>query len=149
MKGKFNNLLIGLGIGTLLSLIFFAGFFAGSTVQQRQYSNLGANDPNIRDFLTAYHLVTQRSFFKPFDKHHLVYAAIDGMLSATGDPHTLFLSPPQNQAADHQLNGANFSGIGAIVVPYHGNLQIVAPLPRTPAAQAGLKANDIVIKIAG
>jgi carboxyl-terminal processing protease len=149
MKGKFNNLLIGLGIGTLLSLIFFAGFFAGSTVQQRQYNNLGANDPNVRDFLTAYHLVTQRSYFKPFDKHHLVYAAIDGMLSATGDPHTLFLSPPQNQQADSQLNGAQFSGIGAIVQSVCRGLDIVTPLPGGPALKAGLRRGDVVTSING
>lgn len=150
MNPRRGGLLLGLAIGALLSLIFAVGFVAGTAVEQRRVaSSVDSSDPNVREFLYAYHLVTQRSYFRPFDKHHLVYAAIDGMLAATGDPHTLFLSPPQNQAADHQLNGANFSGIGAIVVPYHGNLQIVAPLPRTPATQAGLKANDVVTKIGG
>jgi carboxyl-terminal processing protease len=149
MKGKLNNLLLGLGIGTILSLIFFAGFFVGSGVQRNQYSALGANDPNIREFLTAYHLVTQRSYYKPLDKHHLVYAAIDGMLSATGDPHTLFLAPPQNQQADEQLNGSQFSGIGAIVQSGCTGLNIVTPLPDSPAAKAGLERGDVVVQING
>jgi carboxyl-terminal processing protease len=150
MNLRRGGLFLGLAIGAFLSLIFAVGFVAGTAVEQRRVASaVDSSDPNVREFLYAYHLVTQRSYFRPFDKHHLVYAAIDGMLAATGDPHTLFLSPPQNQAADHQLNGTNFSGIGAIVVPYHGNLQIVAPLPRTPAMQAGLKANDVVTKIGG
>jgi carboxyl-terminal processing protease len=149
MKGKFNNLLVGLGIGTLLSLIFFGGFFAGTIVQQRHYNDLGANDPNVREFLTAYHLVTQRSYFRPFDTHHLVYAAIDGMLSATGDPHTLFLSPPQNRQASQQLNGSEFSGIGAIVQGACRGLNIVTPLPGSPALKAGLRRGDLVTRING
>ena len=149
MKGKFNNLLVGLGIGTLLSLIFFGGFFAGTIVQQRHYNDLGANDPNVREFLTAYHLVTQRSYFRPFDTHHLVYAAIDGMLSATGDPHTLFLSPPQNRQASQQLNGSEFSGIGAIVQGACRGLNIVTPLPGSPALKAGLQRGDLVTRING
>jgi carboxyl-terminal processing protease len=149
MKGKFNNLLVGLGIGTILSLIFFAGFFVGFGVQQKQYSSLGANDPNVREFLTAYHLVTQRSYFKPLNKQHLMYAAIDGMLTATGDPHTLFLSPPQNQQADSQLNGAQFSGIGAIVQSGCTGLDIVTPLPGSPASKAGLERGDVVVRIDG
>lgn len=149
MKGRLNNLLAGLGIGTLLSAIFFAGFFTGSTVKQRQYSALGANDPNVRDFLTAYHLVTQRSYFRPFNRQRLVYAAINGMLSATGDPHTLFLSPPQNQQADTQLNGTQFSGIGAIVQSECSGLDIVTPLPGSPALASGLRRGDVVTKING
>lgn len=150
MNPRRGGLFLGLVIGAFLSVIFAVGFVAGAAVEQRRVAtSTDASDPNVREFLYAYHLVTQRSYFRPFDKHHLVYAAIDGMLAATGDPHTLFLSPPQNQAADHQLNGSNFSGIGAIVVPYRGNLQIVAPLPHTPAAQAGLRANDVVTSIGG
>jgi carboxyl-terminal processing protease len=150
MNARRGGLFLGFAIGALLSIIFAVGFVAGAAVEQRRVaSSVDSSDPNVREFLYAYHLVTQRSYFRPFDKHHLVYAAIDGMLAATGDPHTLFLSPPQNQAADHQLNGANFSGIGAIVVPYHGDLQVVAPLPHTPATAAGLKANDLVTRIGG
>ena len=150
MTTRRGGLVLGLAIGALLSIIFAVGFVAGAAVEQRRVAaSVDSSDPNVREFLYAYHLVTQRSYFRPFDAHHLVYAAIDGMLAATGDPHTLFLSPPQNHAADQQLNGSNFSGIGAIVVPFHGNLQIVAPLPRTPASQAGLKANDIVTRIDG
>jgi carboxyl-terminal processing protease len=149
MKGKLNNLLVGLGIGTLLSLIFFGGFFTGTVVQQRHYSDLGANDPNVREFLTAYHLVTQKSYFRPFDKQHLLYAAIDGMLGATGDPHTLFLSPPENRQAAQQLNGSEFSGIGAIVQGVCRGLNIVTPLPGSPALKAGLKRGDLVTRING
>jgi carboxyl-terminal processing protease len=141
---------LSLLLGAVLSLVFLAGFGAGMVFQEQHGSaSANANDPNLRDFLTAYHLVTQRSYYRPFDRQHLIYAAIDGMLAATGDPHTLFLSPPENRVADQELNGSQFSGIGAMVAPDGGTLEIVAPLPNTPAAEAGLQAGDLVTKIDG
>jgi carboxyl-terminal processing protease len=71
------------------------------------------------------------------------------MLNATGDPHTLFLSPQENVLADQQLNGIPFSGIGAIVAPVNGDLQVLAPLPHSPAFTAGIRTGDLVVDING
>lgn len=141
---------IGIAIGLILSIVFAGGFLVGALAQRATgASGPQTSDSNLREFLYAYDLVTQRSYFRPFDRQHLVYAAIDGMLSATGDPHTLFLSPNENQVANKQLNGSQFSGIGAIVMSDHGHLDVWAPLPHSPAAAAGLKPDDVVTKIDG
>jgi carboxyl-terminal processing protease len=145
-----GGLALGLTIGAVLSIVFISGFLFGAVYDRHQVnSSLDASDPDIQSFLSAYNLVTQKSYYRPFDKHRLLYAAIDGMLSATGDPHTVFLSPPENQQADSQLNGSQFSGIGAIVAPATGGLEIVSPVPKSPAARAGLRAGDLVVKING
>lgn len=149
MKVQRNAALLGVMIGAVLSLIFLLGFVSGAAFgQHRQSAADGTSDRNLNDFLTAYRLVTQHSYYH-LNKQHLVYAAIDGMLSATGDPHTLFLSRRDNQVADQQINGSRFSGIGAIVAPAHQSLEIVAPLPHTPASEAGIHAGDRVIRIDG
>jgi carboxyl-terminal processing protease len=139
---------IGLLVGALLSLVFAVGFVSGTIFTRGGQAAGNTSDTNLRDFLTAYHLVTN-SYYQPVDRRRLVYAAIDGMLSATGDPHTLFLSPSENTVADQQLNGVQFSGIGAIVVPDRGSLQVLAPLPHSPASLAGMRAGDIVVEING
>jgi carboxyl-terminal processing protease len=144
-----TSLLAGLVIGLFLSTIFLAGFAVGALVERNQSPDVATSDSNLRDFMTAYHLVTQRSYFRPFDKKHLIYAAIDGMLAATGDPHTLFLTPPENQIATSEINGSGFGGIGAIVASSRQGLQIVSPLPNAPAAKAGLRAGDVVTAIDG
>lgn len=143
------GLTIGLLIGLIVSVIFATGLLVGAVVGRNSASSPDSSDPNLRDFLAAYHLVTQQSYYRPFNRHQLVYAAIDGMLSATGDPHTLFLSPPQNTSADQQLNGNGFSGIGAVVLPSQQSLEILSPVPDAPAARAGLQAGDRIIRING
>jgi carboxyl-terminal processing protease len=141
---------LGLAIGAILSIVFISGFIFGAAYDRHQVnSSYDASDPDIQSFLSAYNLVTQKSYYRPFDKHRLLYAAIDGMLSATGDPHTVFLSPPENQQANSELNGSRFSGIGAIVAPAPGGLRIVSPVPGSPASRVGLRPGDLVVKING
>lgn len=147
---KRGGLFLGMSIGAVISLVFIAGFVVGAAVDRHESAtSIDASDPDIQSFLSAYHLVTQRSYYRPFDKHRLLYAAIDGMLSATGDPHTVFLSPTENQQASQQLNGSDFSGIGSIVAPASGGLEIVSPMRNSPAARAGLRPNDLIVRIDG
>jgi carboxyl-terminal processing protease len=150
MNLKRSGMLVGLIGGGIISLIFITGFLVGAAFDRRQVnSSYDVSDPEVQNFMFAYHLVTHQSYFRPFDKHRLLKAAIDGMLNATGDPHTVFLSPPQNQRANQDLNGTKFSGIGAIVVPMKGTLQIVSPVPGSPSARAGLLAGDMVTRVNG
>jgi len=147
---RIQGLWMGLVMGVVIAAVFVMGFGAGTLFgTSRSTTNSAANDSNVREFLSAYHLVTQRSYYRPFDNRHLIYAAIDAMLSATGDPHTLFFSPTENVTANSELNGTQFGGIGAIVVPVPTGLQITAPLPNTPSVSAGLRAGDLVTKING
>jgi carboxyl-terminal processing protease len=145
-----GGLVLGLTIGAILSIVFISGFVFGAAYDRHQASSsINTSDPDIQSFLSAYNLVTQKSYYRPFDKQRLLYAAIDGMLSATGDPHTVFLSPPENKQASTELNGSQFSGIGAIVAPAAAGLEIISPVPGSPAVKAGLRSGDLVVKING
>jgi len=88
---------------------------------------------------------------KYFDKSKLnpgkmVYGAISGMVSAVGDPYTVFLAPEENKIVEEDLNGT-LEGVG-IQIGYRGTqLAVIAPLPDTPAEKAGVKAGDFIIGI--
>ena len=88
---------------------------------------------------------------KYFDKSLLnpgkmVYGAISGMVSAIGDPYTVFLPPEENKRVQEDLNGS-LEGVG-IQIGYRGTqLVVVAPLPDSPAEKAGVKAGDFIIGI--
>lgn len=76
----------------------------------------------------------------------LFYGALSGMVSALGDPHTLFFDPKLTQEFNQELSGV-FYGIGAEIGRRDGLLVIIAPLAGTPAEKAGLKPGDKILAI--
>jgi len=80
------------------------------------------------------------------DQTEMVYGAIKGMVASLGDPYTIFLDPRENEVTEEDLNG-NFEGVG-IQIGYRGtNLAVIAPLPDTPAAAAGVEGGDYILAI--
>lgn len=76
----------------------------------------------------------------------MVYGAISGMVSSIGDPYTAFLPPEENKVVEEDLSGS-FEGVG-IQIGFKGkNLAVIAPLPNSPAEEAGLKAGDLIVGI--
>lgn len=76
----------------------------------------------------------------------MVYGAIKGMVSAVGDPYTVFLTPDENKVTQEDLSG-NFEGVG-IQIGYKGTqLAVISPLPGTPADRSGIKAGDLILGI--
>ncbi|MEA3323207.1 MAG: S41 family peptidase, partial [Patescibacteria group bacterium] len=78
----------------------------------------------------------------------MINGAINGMLSATGDPYTVFLDEKQFTALSEELNGS-FEGIGAEVGIKDGIVTIITPLEDSPAQLAGLRPGDKVVEIEG
>lgn len=78
----------------------------------------------------------------------LTYAAVEGVIEATGDPHTGFMDPEQARMVEESLQGS-FEGIGAQVEMTDEGLTIVAPFPNTPAEAAGLQPGDLVVEVDG
>jgi carboxyl-terminal processing protease len=144
-----NSFGLGLSIGLLVALIFGLGAVTGMFLERNRSGAISSSDHDLQDFLSAYQLVTRQSYNQHLNRRQLIYAAIDGMMSATGDPHTTFLPPQEQQIASQELNGSNYAGIGAIVVQEGSRLRVVAPLPKSPAAAAGLQYNDIITRIDG
>lgn len=76
----------------------------------------------------------------------MVYGAIGGMVSALGDPYTMFLPPTANKVVDEDLSGS-FDGVGIEIGYRAARLAVVAPLAGSPAEKAGVKAGDFIIHI--
>lgn len=84
---------------------------------------------------------------KQIDPQKLYYGAISGMVSAVGDPYTVFLPPEAQKASKEDLNGS-FEGVG-IELGFNEDKQltVIAPLDGTPADKAGIKPQDLILKI--
>jgi carboxyl-terminal processing protease len=72
-----------------------------------------------------------------------------GLAQSTNDPYTEYFTPSEAKSFNDELNNA-FSGIGAeLGADSSGDLQIIAPVAGTPAAKAGLQAQDLITTING
>ncbi len=78
----------------------------------------------------------------------LFYGSLAGLVASVGDPYTVFLTPTVTEDFTEELSG-NFQGIGAEIGLKKNILNIIAPLPDTPAERAGLRARDKILSIDG
>jgi carboxyl-terminal processing protease len=76
------------------------------------------------------------------DDTMLIENAINGMLTAL-DPHSSYMSPKNFRDMQVQTRG-EFGGLGIEVTMESGVVKVVAPIDDTPAAKAGIMANDLI-----
>ena len=76
------------------------------------------------------------------DDGKLVESAINGMLAGL-DPHSSYMDSKSFRDMQVQTRG-EFGGLGIEVTMEDGLIKVVAPIDETPAAKAGIMANDII-----
>ena len=81
------------------------------------------------------------------DESKMIEAAINGMLTSL-DPHSSYMDAKRFEDMSVQTKG-EFGGLGIEVTMENGVVKVVAPIDDTPAAKAGLMANDLITKIDG
>jgi carboxyl-terminal processing protease len=79
------------------------------------------------------------------DDSKLVESAINGMLAGL-DPHSGYMTPSSFRDMQVQTRG-EFGGLGIEVTMEDGLIKVVAPIDDTPAAKAGIMANDIITRL--
>ena len=81
------------------------------------------------------------------EESKMVEAAINGMLASL-DPHSSYMDAKRFQEMSVQTRG-EFGGLGIEVTMENGFVKVVSPIDDTPAAKAGIMANDLIIKLDG
>ena len=79
------------------------------------------------------------------DNSKLVVSAINGMLAGL-DPHSSYMDSNSFREMQVETRG-EFGGLGMEVTMEVGLLKVVAPIDDTPAAKAGVMANDIITRL--
>lgn len=139
----------------LILLAYFAGYQVGTgdlVLPGRQEVRISRQVPQQYQLdFSLFWLVWDQLSTSFLDKEALepakmVYGAIKGMVASLGDPYTVFLDPEENTQAKEDLNG-EFEGVGLQLGFKDGQLAVIAPLPGTPAARAGIKAGDLILAI--
>ena len=117
---------------------------SGSSAAQSSSDQVSLDD--IRNFSRVYEVVRQ-AYVEKVDNKILMKAAITGMLSGL-DPHSEYLDKEGLTQLNEDTTG-QYSGLGIEVLQEDGGLRIISPIDDTPAARAGIKAGDSIVKING
>ncbi|MDD5252057.1 MAG: S41 family peptidase [Patescibacteria group bacterium] len=153
-----RSYLLGAVAAFLVAGSFIGGFYLGGTraIQAstgneaptiRQLINRSvapsesAHDVDFAEFWQIWDTVKAKHISKPNDDVKMFYGAIAGMVASLQDPYSVFFDPETAKKFADELSGT-FDGIGAEIGIKKNQLQVVAPLPGTPADKAGLKAGD-------
>jgi carboxyl-terminal processing protease len=142
MMRKVSLVLVGALMGaTSVGLVQNHGLFtkawaAGSAETYR----------NLNLFGDVFERVRSEYVEKPEDSK-LVQDAINGMLSGL-DPHSSYMDAKRYRDRQVDIRG-EFGGLGIEVSMENSLIKVVSPIDETPAARAGILANDIITHIDG
>lgn len=138
--------------GFLALLVVFAlGIEVGNGRIDLSARTATGNLPATLDYATVNEVyqALKTNYDGTLDASKLLDGLKSGLTSATGDPYTEYFSASAAKQFNDELGGT-FSGIGAeLGQDAQGNLQIIAPINGFPAANAGLRAQDIITDING
>ncbi|WP_291312944.1 MULTISPECIES: S41 family peptidase [unclassified Devosia] len=81
------------------------------------------------------------------DERKLIHAALQGMLTSL-DPHSGYMEPVEYSDVQEDTSG-QFGGLGIEVQMEDGVIKVVSPIDDTPAAKAGILANDFIVELDG
>ncbi len=159
IKKKITNILLFVSLAILL---FGSGVKLGeykvnaTKIESPNFNILNGNPANQQAknvdfgiFWDTWNQLEQKYVDKSkLNPQKMVYGATKGLVASLGDPYTFFMTPEENNQSKQDLGG-NFDGIGAQLGLKNNKIVIIAPLKGSPAAKAGVKAGDSILKVDG
>jgi len=133
---QFGLVAIGIVVGVMISLNYSA------VAQRAGLSPLPIEE--MRAFTDVFEAI-KRHYVEPVEDKKLFTEAINGMLTGL-DPHSAYLDQDAYRELQVGTQG-EFGGLGIEVGMEDGFVKVVAPIDDTPAARAGLKPGDLIIKL--
>src|SRR6184192_1656178 len=129
-------ILVGAVAGVLISLNFQA------------IADRAARTPLPIEELRAFTEVVdaiKKNYVEPVEDKKLFTEAINGMLTGL-DPHSAYLDQEAFKELQVGTQG-QFGGLGIEVGMEDGFVKVISPIEDTPAFKAGVKPNDLIIKL--
>ena len=145
----------------LILITFFIGYFVGTSkinVDWKNYKpilSVSNKEPppgasvDFTNFWAVWQGVNDKYYDKTkIDSQKMLNGAISGMISTLEDPFTLYLPPVSNTGFKQSMAG-EFQGIGAELGMKDNRIVVISPLADSPAIKAGIKPEDLILKVDG
>ena len=87
----------------------------------------------------------KKYYVDDIDQSEIMDSAINGVLQSL-DPYSAYMSPELFKEMQTDTKG-EFGGLGIEIGMESGVVKVISPIDDTPAAKAGIKAGDYIVKI--
>lgn len=138
-------------------VIFAFVFFSSSSLTEVQgfewlFGDEEANveelsDEDIQNFMDNYYAI-QQFYIEDVSKDQLMEGALKGMVDSIGDPYSEYLNAQESADMNETVEGS-FQGVGIQIMASDDQIVIVTPIDGTPASEAGIQPNDIILEADG
>lgn len=100
----------------------------------------------LNKLINVYAAITE-DYYGDLNKEELVDKAIESMLNSVGDNYTTYTDKDSTNTFLENINGT-YEGIGCMVaMDENQNIFVASVFDNGPAQEAGLKENDVILKI--
>ncbi len=120
-------------VSTVFSLIFFSTTYSKNELYEK-IDLFGEVLENIK-----------KEYVDDIDQAEVMESAINGVLQSL-DPYSAYMSPELFKEMQTDTRG-EFGGLGIEIGMESGVVKVISPIDDTPAAKAGIKAGDYIVKI--
>ncbi len=148
---KFRKLGIVITSVIVAAGVFILGVNVGNQNIVLSFGGTSTGLPSRLDYTTVNQLYTllRTKYDGKLTETQILNGIKEGLANAPGDPYTEYFTPQAAKAFNGELNNS-FSGIGAeLSADQGGNIEVIAPISGSPAAQAGLQPKDLIASING
>jgi carboxyl-terminal processing protease len=94
------------------------------------------------------HREVANNYVEPIDEEKLQLGSVNGMMGEL-DPYSIYVPAAKEKEFENMLEGS-FEGVGIeLSQQENGDIQVVSPIPDSPALKAGVMAGDIILRVNG
>src|SRR5512133_1485045 len=129
----------------LLSAGALAGALASISLQTAARGSLAPLPLEELQQLAAVFSMVKSNYVDPVDEKKLITDAIAGMVAGL-DPHSVYMDAKTLKDFNEGTTG-KFVGVGIEISQEDGLIKVVSPIEGSPAFRAGIKPNDLIVKI--
>lgn len=110
----------------------------------------GDGTTGIETNLAYIRTLLEQEYIGDLDDEQMLEMAVKGYVAGVGDPYTVYYTPKEMDAEYDEAMG-NYVGIGIyMIVNYEkGTIEVVEVMDNSPALEAGMQAEDMIVSVNG
>ncbi|SHJ94492.1 C-terminal processing peptidase-3. Serine peptidase. MEROPS family S41A [Hathewaya proteolytica DSM 3090] len=132
----------------VICIVIATNFATGAAVWAINRKEIKLVDENTFDELYKVKNTIDEYYVDGYDKSKVLEGAIKGMVTALGDPYTVYMNESELSDWNKDVSG-KYTGIGIQIGANKetDEVVVISPFKGAPADRAGIKSGDVLVKV--